>query len=255
MRSNTVRDCWAAGQAAISGWLSIGNSYSAEIVGMSGFDAVTVDLQHAMTDIGAMIPMLQAISATPAVPFVRVPGLEPSVIMKSLDAGAYGIICPLINSAAEAEALVAASSYPPRGGRSFGPARGLLYGGADYAEHANATIVRLAMIETLEGLAAVEAICDVEGLDGIYLGPSDLGLSMGRGTSTDPCDPQVREAMLHCLRVAKAAGKRAGLFCPDGAVAARRAREGFDLVVPGSDVNLLKQALADEVARARAQVA
>ena len=255
MRSNKVRDCWAAGQPAVSGWLSIGNSYSAEIVGMGGVDAVTIDLQHAMTDVGAMIPMLQAISATPATPFVRVPGLEPSVVMKALDAGAYGIICPLINSAEEAEVLVAASSYPPRGRRSFGPARGLLYGGPDYASQANATIVRLAMIETLEGLAAVEAICAVDGLDGIYIGPSDLGLSMGRGTSTDPSDPQVCDAMLHCLRAAKAAGKRAGLFCPNGVVAARRAREGFDFVVPGSDVNHLKQALAAEVAQTRAPVA
>jgi 4-hydroxy-2-oxoheptanedioate aldolase len=145
MRSNKVRDCWAKGSAAVSGWLSIGNSYSAEIVGMSGFDAVIIDLQHAMTDIQTMITMLQALSATPAVPFVRVPGLEPSVIMKALDAGSYGIICPLINSAGEAQALVAASSYPPLGGRSFGPARALLYCVEDYAENENSTEVRLAI--------------------------------------------------------------------------------------------------------------
>jgi 4-hydroxy-2-oxoheptanedioate aldolase len=248
MRPNRVRQRWSAGRAAVSGWLSFGNSYSAEIVGMSGVDCVTVDLQHAMTGIADMIVMLQALSATPATPFVRVPGLEPAIIMKALDAGSYGVICPLVNSAADADALVRASSYPPAGGRSFGPARGLLYGGADYAQHANETIVRLAMIETREGLAAVDDICAVPGLDGIFVGPSDLGLNLGKGTSADPTDGETKAAIDRCLAAAKAAGKRAGLFCPSGAVAERRIRQGFDFVVPNSDANLLKAALAAELA-------
>lgn len=252
MRPNVVREKWRLGEAALSGWLSIGNSYSAEVVASSGFDAVTVDLQHAMTDVQTMIGMLQAISATPAAPFVRVPALEPSVIMKALDAGSYGIICPLIESRVQAEAFVAAAKYPPRGRRSFGPARGLLYGGADYLDHADNTIVLLAMIETVDGLAAVEEICAIDGLDGIYVGPSDLGLSFGKGPSQDPTDPGVRAAIDHCLRAAKDAGKHAGLFCPSGAVAARRIREGFDFVVPGSDVNILKLAMAREIEAARA---
>lgn len=252
MRPNKVRDIWATGGAALSGWLSIGNSYSAEIVGMSGVDCVTVDLQHAMTDIQAMIGMLQALSATPATPFVRVPSIEASTIMKSLDAGAYGIICPLVNSAAQARSLVAASSYPPIGERSFGPARGLLYGGADYAERANDTIVRLAMIETREGLSAVEDICAVDGIDGIFVGPNDLGFSLGKGTTADPTDPEVRSAILQCLDAAKAHGKHAGIFCPSGTVAGRRIGDGFDFVVLNSDANLLRQSQAAEVAAARA---
>ena len=251
MRSNRVRERWERGEAALSGWLSIGNSYSAEIVGMSGMDCVTVDLQHGMSDVGVMIGMLQAISATPASPFVRVPNAEPGIIMKALDAGSYGIICPLVNSAAEARALVEASSYPPRGRRSFGPSRGLLYGGPDYPDHADDTVVRLAMIETVEGLADLEAICAVPGLDGIFVGPNDLGLNMGRGTAADPTDPDVCEAISHCLRVVKRAGKHAGLFCPSGATAARRGREGFDFLVPNSDANLLKLALSREIQDAR----
>lgn len=247
MRSNRVRECWSQGKAATSGWLSFGNSYTAEIVGHSGVDCVTVDLQHAMTDISDMIVMLQAISATPAVPFVRVPNKEPGVIMKALDAGSYGIICPLVNTVQDAEDLVNASSYPPVGGRSFGPARGLLYGGPDYAAHANETIVRFAMIETREGLAEVEAICAVPGLDGIFIGPSDLGLNLGKGTAADPTDIEVRAAIDHCLSTAKAAGKRAGLFCPSGTVSRKRADQGFDFVVPNSDANLLKSALAGEL--------
>ena len=247
MRPNKVRECWMEDRPAISGWLSIGNSYTAEIVGMSGVDCVTIDLQHAMTDISDMIVMLQAISATPAVPFVRVPNTEPGVIMKALDAGSYGVICPLVNSPEDARALVDASSYPPLGGRSFGPSRGLLYGGSDYAQQANETIIRFAMIETRGGLAAVKEICAVDGLDGIFIGPSDLGLNLGKGAAADPVDAEVCSAIDHCLATAKAAAKRIGIFCPSGAVAAKRASQGFDFVVPGSDANLLKAVLAAEL--------
>tara|TARA_B100001123_G_scaffold449041_1_gene612643 strand:+ start:3102 stop:3860 length:759 start_codon:yes stop_codon:yes gene_type:complete len=247
MRPNNVRTCWADNQPAVSGWLSIGDSYSAEIVGHSGVDCVTIDLQHAMSDISDMIPMLQAISATPATPFVRVPSNDPATIMKALDAGSYGLICPLINSAEEAHAFVSASSYPPLGTRSFGPARGLFYGGPDYAAYANDTLIRLAMIETLEGLAAVEDICAVEGLDGIFIGPGDLGLNLGKGADLDPNDPEVCKAFDRCLSAAKAVSKHAGLFCPNGAVARKRADQGFDFVVLGSDAILLKAALASEL--------
>jgi 4-hydroxy-2-oxoheptanedioate aldolase len=250
MRPNKVRECWARRSPAISGWLSIGNSYSAEIVGMSGVDCVTVDLQHAMLDVADMITMLQAISATPATPFVRVPSAEPSIVMKALDAGSYGLICPLVNSADQAREFVHASLYPPRGGRSFGPARGLLYGGADYAQHANDTIVRLAMIETREGLAAAHEVCAVEGLDGIFVGPSDLSLNMGKGAVATPTDKEVMSAIAHCLAVAQSLGKHSGIFCPTGAVARAAIDQGFDFVVPGSDANLLKSALALELTAA-----
>lgn len=251
MRNNMIRDRWAKGEAVVSGWLSIGNSYTAELAGWSGYDSVLIDLQHGMTDVQTMIHMLQALSGTPATPIVRVPSLDAALIMKCLDAGAYGIMCPMINSAAEARAFVEATQYPPLGNRSFGPARGLLYGGADYFEHANDTLVRLAMIETSEGLASLDEICAVEGLDGIFVGPNDLGLTMGRGTAGDPTDPVVKDAILRCLASAKAHGKHAGIFCPSSAVAARRAAEGFDFVVPNSEVNLLKSALAAEAKAAR----
>ena len=251
MRSNLIRDRWAKGEAVVSAWLSIGNSYTAEIAGHAGYDCVLVDLQHGMSDVLTMIGMLQAISSTPATPIVRVPSNDAALIMKCLDAGSFGIICPMINSAEEARAFVAATRYPPLGTRSFGPARGLLYGGADYFEHADAAIVRLGMIETREGLAELDEICAVDGLDGIFVGPNDLGLTMGRGTLGDPTDPEVKDAILRCLASAKAQGKHAGLFCPSAAVAARRAAEGFDFVVPNSDANLLKAALAAEAKGSR----
>ncbi|MFK0274088.1 HpcH/HpaI aldolase/citrate lyase family protein [Ensifer sp. NPDC090286] len=254
MRNNNIRDVWAKGETVVSAWLSIGNAYTAEIAGWSGYDCVLVDLQHGMTDIQTMISMLQAISATPATPIVRVPSCDPAVIMKSLDAGAFGIICPMINSAEEAKAFVAATRYPPLGTRSFGPARGLLYGGADYFAHADNAIVRLGMIETREGLEALDEIVAVDGLDGIFVGPNDLGLALGKGTLGDPTDETVREAILRCLAAAKAHGKHAGIFCPSSAVAARRSNEGFDFVVPNSDANLLKSALNAEANGARVSI-
>ena len=252
MRPNKIRDRWDRGEPAISAWLSIGNAYSAEIAGWSGADGVLVDLQHGMTDVQCMISMLQAISSTPATPIVRVPSCDPPVMMKALDAGAYGLICPMINSPEEAARFVAATRYPPLGGRSFGPARGLLYGGPDYFEHADHMIIRLAMIESADGLAAVETICGVDGLDGIFIGPNDLGLALGEGTSSDPTSPKLTEAVTRCLRAAKRCNRRAGIFCPSGQVAARRAEEGFDFVVPNSDANLLKSAVTAEVGIARA---
>jgi 4-hydroxy-2-oxoheptanedioate aldolase len=251
MRANKVRERWEHGEAAVTAWLAIGNSYSAELAGWCGADAVTVDLQHGMIDMHALIGMLQAISTTPATPFVRVPGLDAPLVMKVLDAGAYGVICPMVNSAEEAAAFVAATRYPPKGSRSFGPARGLLYGGADYYDHADATVASLAMIETEAGLAAVEAICAVEGLDGIFVGPNDTGLALGKRPVVDPVDPDVNAAIARCLAAARAAGKHAGIFCPSGAVAARRAADGFDFVVCGNDANLLRAAVTAEVKAAR----
>ena len=151
MRSNTLRETWKSGRAAVNGWLAIPNSFSAETMAHQGWDSLTIDMQHGVVDYAALVPMLQAISTTPTMPLVRVPWLEPGILMKSLDAGAYGVICPMVNSRVDAQNLVAWTHYAPRGTRSFGPVRASLYGGADYAEHANDTIVAFAMIETAAG--------------------------------------------------------------------------------------------------------
>jgi len=150
MRANLVRSRLAAGESVVNAWLSIGSSYSAEGVGHSGVHSVTIDLQHGMFGFPEALHMLQAISATPAVPMVRVPALDPAQIMHLLDAGAYGVICPMISTPEEAAALVSACRYPPLGTRSFGPSRGLLYGGPDYVAKANETVMAIPMIETAE---------------------------------------------------------------------------------------------------------
>ena len=143
MRENKLRPLWKSGGAAVNGWLAIPNSFSAETMAHQGWDSLTVDMQHGVVDYQAMVTMLQAISTTETVPVVRVPWLEPGILMKALDAGAYAVICPMVNTREDAQNLVAWTHYAPRGTRSFGPVRALLYGGADYPQHANDTIVTL----------------------------------------------------------------------------------------------------------------
>ena len=239
MRPNRLRTIWNAGQAAVNGWLAIGNSFSAETMAHQGWDTLTIDLQHGVIDYTALLPMLQAISTTDTVPIVRVPWLEPGIIMKALDAGAYGLICPMVNTREDAQRLVAYSHYAPRGTRSFGPIRALLYGGADYAAQADDTIVTFAMIETAQALDNLDAILSVEGLDAVYIGPSDLSLALGCRPVFDDVDPPVAQAIEHILARAKAHGLRAGVHNGVPDVAKARIALGFDFVTVSSDARLL----------------
>ena len=251
MRSNQLKEMCQRQQAAINAWLSIPSSFAAEVMGHQGFDAVTVDLQHGMIGFEQAVGMFQALSATPALPLARVSWNDPARVMQLLDAGACGIICPMISSVEEARSFVSACRYPPVGTRSFGPARGLLYGGPDYFEHANDETLTFAMIETRQGLDALDAILAVEGLDGIYVGPNDLSLAMGKTPKSEPDDKEVRDAIAHICARTRAHGKIPGIFCSGGAAAAQRIAEGFLLVTPGNDVALLSQAAHDAVEAAR----
>jgi 4-hydroxy-2-oxoheptanedioate aldolase len=239
MRENRLRTLWQADQAAFNGWLAIPNAFSAEVMAHQGWDSLTIDMQHGMIDYQAMVGMLQAISTTATVPVVRVPWLEPGIIMKSLDAGAYGVICPMINSREDAQRLVAYSHYAPQGTRSFGPVRATLYGGADYPSQANSTVVVFAMIETAQALERIDDILSVEGLDAIYIGPSDLSLSLGCRPVFDDVDAPVAQAIEHIAERAKAHGVVCGIHngIPAGALA-RRAM-GYRFLTVGSDARLL----------------
>ncbi|MEY2690009.1 MAG: hypothetical protein RL375_4209 [Pseudomonadota bacterium] len=239
MRENRLRTLWRNDQAAVNGWLAIANSFSAETMAHQGWDSLTIDLQHGVVDYQAMVTMLQAISTTPTVPVVRVPWLEPGIIMKSLDAGAYGIICPMVNTREDAQKLVAYSHYAPRGTRSFGPVRALLYGGADYPSQANDTVVVFAMIETAQALDNLDAILSVEGLDAIYIGPSDLSLSLGCRPVFDDVDPKAAQAIDHIVERAKAHGVQAGIHNGRSDVALARIAKGYRFVTLGSDARLL----------------
>ncbi len=239
MRPNRLREIWARGGAVANGWLAIPNSFSAETMAHQGWDSLTIDLQHGVVDYQAMVTMLQAISTTDTVPVVRVPWLEPGILMKTLDAGAYAVICPMVNSRADAEKLVAYTHYAPRGTRSFGPVRALLYGGADYPVHANDTIVTFAMIETAQALDNLEEILSTPGLDAIYIGPSDLSLALGCNPTFDDLDPKAATAVEHILARAKAHGLVAGIHNGSPEAAARRIAMGFQFVTISSDARLM----------------
>ena len=239
MRESRLRTLWSEDKAAVNGWLAIANSFCAETMAHQGWDTLTIDLQHGVVDYQAMVGMLQAISTTATVPVVRVPWLEPGIIMKTLDAGAYGVICPMVNTREEAQRFVAYTSYAPKGTRSFGPVRALLYGGADYPSKANETIVRFAMIETAQALDNLDAILSVEGLDAIYIGPSDLSLALGCKPQFDDVEPKVAQAIDHIVARAKAHGVVAGIHNGRSDVAKARIAKGFRFVTVSSDARLL----------------
>ena len=251
MRKNSLRAIWQSGGAAVNGWLAIGNSFSAETMAHQGWDCLTIDLQHGVVDYPAMVGMLQAISTTPTVPVVRVPWLEPGILMKTLDAGAYGVICPMVNTREDAQRLVAYTHYAPRGTRSFGPIRALLYGGADYPQQANDEIVVFAMIETAQALENLDSILSVEGLDAIYIGPSDLSLALGCKPTFDELEPKAAEAVDHILERAKAHGVVAGIHNGAPEVALARIAKGFQFVTVGSDARLMAAGAQQAVARMR----
>ncbi len=255
MRENQLRKIWKSGGAVVNGWLAIANSFSAETMAHQGWESLTVDLQHGMVDYQAMVGMLQAISTTPTVPVVRVPWLEPGILMKVLDAGAYGVICPMVNTREDAQKLVAYTHYAPRGTRSFGPVRALLYGGADYPQHANDTIVTFAMIETAAALDNLDDILSVEGLDAIYIGPSDLSLALGCTPTFDDLDPRAAEAVDHILARAKAHGVIAGIHNGTPEAALQRIAKGFQFVTISSDARLMAAGAQQVVAKMRAAMA
>jgi 4-hydroxy-2-oxoheptanedioate aldolase len=251
VRPSTVRRLLAEGRTAVGGWLATGSPYVAECLSHAGYDVVTIDLQHGMFGPDAVLPLLQAVSAGPAEPWLRVPSLDPAAIGKALDAGAYGIICPSVDTPAQAEAFVAAMRYPPRGRRSYGPARAALYGGADYLARADDVVMSWAMIESAAALDAVERIAGTPGLDGLYVGPNDLAMSLGveAGVPT----PELEKAWRRILDAAHGAGIAAGTFCMDADIARRLAGLGYDLVTPMNDVMMLRAAAAAAVATARGE--
>lgn len=242
MRNNPVRQIWARDEAAFSGWLHIPNAFSAELMAGAGYDALTLDLQHGLLDFSSALPIVQGLSGQELSVLARVPWNEPGLIMKLLDAGVGGIICPMIGTPAEAEAFVGACRYPPRGYRSYGPTRANLVWGSDYAQEADQTLVALAMIETKEGLENLEAILATPGLDGVFVGPNDLGQALGQGVGLDREQPEFLQTLVHIARSAREASKIAGIFCGTAAYAKKMAAVGYRFMAVSSDARLLSAA-------------
>jgi len=251
MRENNVRSIWKRGGAVINGWLGIPSSIAAENMAQAGWDGLTVDLQHGHVDYQVAVTMLQAISTTGTTPLARVPWMEPGIIMKLLDAGAYGIVCPMINTRAECEAFVGACRYAPRGYRSFGPVRATWYGRADYFKHANDTVITMAMIETKQAMDNLDEILSVPELDSLYIGPNDLAISLGYAPSGVPSDPVVIDAIKTIAAGAKRHDVYAGIHCGSTAMAKQMIGLGFQFVTLLADNAFLVSAAKGAVAEMR----
>ena len=236
MKINTLKELFKSGKPIINSWLSVPSSFSAEIMANQGWDSVTIDMQHGLIDYPNAVSMLQSISTTETTPLARVNWNEPGQIMKILDAGCYGVICPMVSNRNEAEKFVQACQYPPKGYRSYGPIRASIYGGSDYAKHADNEILKLAMIETKEALEKLNEILDTPNLDGIYIGPADLSLSVGEEPGFDK--PENSKAYSEILRILEAAKKRkllTGIHNGTPEYAKKMIDKGFNLVTVGSD--------------------
>ena len=221
-------------------WLTIPNAWAAELLAHSGFDALTIDMQHGLSGYETALGMLQAIATTQAVSLVRLPWNDPAVIMRMLDAGAQGLICPMINTPADAARFVGACRYPPQGYRSAGPIRAEQYVQGDYVAQANQSVTALAMIETVEAMDNLETILDTPGLDGVYIGPADLSISMGLPKRGDLDDPSLREAVKHILERTQARGLIAGLPAYQPEKARQMKQMGFDFITPFKDSSELQ---------------
>lgn len=241
MRENRVRSIWGSGGVALNGWLHLPSPFATETMAHAGYDCLTIDMQHGPPEVADVVPMLQAISTTDVVPFARVNWNDPGVIMKALDAGCYGIICPMIEGREDAEAFVGACRYPPDGYRSYGPFRANLYAGPDYAANANRTVITMAMIETIGALEGLDEILAVPGLDAVFVGPSDLGQSLGLGPGMDREEPELLEAMDRVVGLAREKGLGAGVFTGSTQYAERVIEKGFNFVNVSSDVRLMSE--------------
>jgi 4-hydroxy-2-oxoheptanedioate aldolase len=249
MAQNALKRRWKEGKAAVNGWLAIPSAFAAEVMAQCGWDSITVDLQHGVQDYLSMVACFQAMHAHPVTRLVRVPWNEPGIIGKVLDGGAYGVICPMVNTKEQCEALVSACRYPPKGTRSNGPIRAGAYGSpGEYQKTANDEILVIPMIETREALDNLDAILDVPGIDGIYVGPGDLGFSLGLVPKLDREEPEVLQIYERLIRETNKRGLYAGIHCASPVYAGRMIRSGFRLVTIANDSGLLAKAARESVA-------
>lgn len=257
MRRNPLIDTFASGKPALNGWLTLDSAAVAELMAHQPWDALTIDMQHGLADFDRAVQMLRSISTTAVTPIVRVPWLDTGFIGRVLDAGAYGVICPMVNTAEQCQAFVHACRYAPAGGRSFGPTRAPLYAGADYWTQANEQVLAIAMVETRQALDNLDAILAVPGLSGVYIGPADLSLSLG----FDPIREQGHPEMLATYERIRSAAAQAGRFtvmhCSMPEFAVQMLPRGFQMLTVSNDSRMLTMAaqqMFGQLDTARAQL-
>jgi 4-hydroxy-2-oxoheptanedioate aldolase len=252
MSEKSLRSIWKNGKAAVNGWMISPSAFCAEIMAASGYDAITIDMQHGLIGYRDMLDLLRAMAPSGVVPVVRLGQTDSAEIGKALDAGARALICPLVNDRMQAERLVSAAKYPPAGIRSFGPARAALARGpAAYFATADQDIAVLAMIETAQAMENLDEILAVEGLDGAYIGPADLGIGLGIGLPSD----EPHEELVRAIEKIRAAcahhGKVAAVHAVPGISPRSFVEQGFGFVTTGADMEFLLAGSARAVAAAR----
>lgn len=242
MKTNSVRAKLKRGEASLGTWLVLPDPFAARLMASVGFDWLNVELEHAPVNIETAAACFVAIAAGGAVPLARVPFNTVENIKRMLDNGAWGVVVPMVNTRAEAEAAVAAARYQPLGQRSVGGQLHAASFGADpatYYARANDEILLVVMIEHVRAVENAEAILSVPGVDAFFIGPNDLTNSMGRRPVFESDDPEFTQALRHLLAVGRKCGVASGIHVADAAAAARRRAEGFQMIAIASDAGLM----------------
>lgn len=240
MRTNQSKKLAREGKPAIGTMCNAASPLIGEWLGHSGYDFIVVDLQHGENNLDSVQVMLQALSSTPATPVVRVPANVPMYIQRVLDLGAYGVIVPLVNTRTEAEAVVASVRYAPKGARSWGPVRGAIYGGADYFSKSSEELLTLVMIESADGLRNAREILAVDGVDGCFVGPADLNISLGNSPEVAELAAATEDGIGAILAAARDAGKIAGVHAFSLDDAKRRIAQGFRFVTVMAETRMIR---------------
>lgn len=240
-----------AGETVYLGWCGLASPLVAEVLAREGFPAVNIDQQHGLFDLEATVQAIGSVRAAGAAAVVRIPLNDFALVSRVLDSGAEGTIAPMINSVADARAYVAAAKFPPVGERSWGPLRALMlqnFGDPKaYLKSANDDTLTMAMIETRAALDNVDAIAAVEGVDMLFVGPSDLSITLSKGAVLDPHSAEVEAAVDKIAAAAKKANKLAGIFCADAARAVACSKRGYQLMAVMTDMGMLRAGIASQM--------
>lgn len=239
MKVNTVKEKLAAGQPAVGTWLGLCSPIAAEYMAHMGWDWLVVDTEHSPIGFETTVHCFQAICTTPTIPMARVAWNDPTLIKRLLDAGALGLVVPMVNTVEQAEQAVAAMKYPPKGYRSLGGGRCMVYGD-DYFSWANDQVACIVQIEHIEAVRNAEAILSVEGVDACFIGPNDLAGSIGIKPDLGAGDPRHEEAIQEVLRAAKKVGTPAGIHVPNAEHVSRRIEQGFQFIACASDAAFMR---------------
>jgi 4-hydroxy-2-oxoheptanedioate aldolase len=243
MKKNTVKEKLVAGKPSVGTWLSLASPISAEYMAHSGFDWLVVDTEHSPIGFETTVQCFQAICTTDTIPMARVAWNDSMLMKRLLDAGAMGLVVPMVNSAEEAEKAVKSMKYPPEGFRSLGGGRASIYG-SDYMSWANDEIAVIVQIEHIDAVNKADEILSVKGVDACFIGPNDLAGSMGLKPDIHCRHPEHEKAVMQVLETAKKVGKPAGIHCVTVEAVNRRIDQGFQFIAMSSDAGLLRESAA-----------